>query len=28
MCPYPPDVIGIAPYGGHEIKLGGDTGEW
>jgi len=27
MCPNPPDAIGIAPYGGHEIKLGGDTGE-
>jgi hypothetical protein len=27
LCPDPPDAIGIAPYGGHEIKLGGNTGE-
>jgi hypothetical protein len=27
MCPNPPDGIRIAPDHGHEIKLGGDTGE-
>jgi hypothetical protein len=27
MCPNPPDADRIAPVSGHEIKLGGDTGE-
>ena len=27
LCPNPPKAIRIAPDGGHEIKLGGDTGE-
>jgi hypothetical protein len=27
MCPNPPDAARIAPGSGHEIKLGGDTGE-
>src|SRR5918995_829618 len=27
MCPNPPDALRITPESGHEIKLGGDTGE-
>src|SRR5687768_3829433 len=26
-CPNPPNARRIAPHSGHEIKLGGDTGE-
>jgi hypothetical protein len=25
-CPNPPEAMRIAPHGGHEINLGGDTG--
>jgi hypothetical protein len=27
-CPYPSEAVRIAPYRVHEIKLGGDMGEW
>jgi hypothetical protein len=27
MCPNPPEAVRIALHSGHEIKLGGDTGE-
>ena len=27
LCPDPPEAVRIAPHSGHEIKLGGDTGE-
>ena len=26
-CPNPPEAFGIATEGGHENKLGGETGE-
>jgi hypothetical protein len=27
LCPDPPNAMRIALHGGHEIELGGDTGE-